>query len=78
MEETKEYFSLNKEGTLVEKFRLVASHHSDKKILIYLRGYCQRGWVVRSSYTNTSCDGLWALRGECTHSVQRTRFSSLN
>jgi len=31
MEENKEYFSLNTEGTLAERFRLVASHHSDKK-----------------------------------------------
>jgi hypothetical protein len=42
MEETKEYFSPNGEGTLAETFRLVASHHSDKTILIYLSGYCQR------------------------------------
>jgi len=42
MEETKEYFSLKTEGTLTETFRLVASHHSDKKIQIDLRGYCQR------------------------------------
>jgi hypothetical protein len=38
MEGTKEYFSQNTEETLVETFRLVASHHSDKKILIYFLG----------------------------------------
>jgi hypothetical protein len=43
MDETKEYFSPNTEGTLAETFRLVASHHTDqKKTLIYLSGYCQR------------------------------------
>ena len=31
MDESKEYFSPNAEGTLAETFRLVASHHSDKK-----------------------------------------------
>jgi len=62
MEETKECFSPNTERTLAETFRLVASHHSaKKKILIYLRGHCQR-----SSCTNTLRDALWALQGECT------------
>ena len=31
MEATKEYFSPDTEGTLAETFRLVASHHSNKK-----------------------------------------------